>query len=66
MLVQDGAAIHFMRGNASAERNIGFFSNQDHRNAMNEAFAKEKQIIKEFESLNKERITESGTKRYFQ
>ncbi len=57
VLIQSGAAIHFMRGNALFEKNIGF-SNPYHKNAMDEAFAKERKIIKQFESVNKRKITE--------
>ena len=54
---QFGGAVHFMRGNESAKMNIGFF-HQNHGIAMKKAFEKEKQIIDQFESLNKRKITE--------
>lgn len=54
---QCGGAIHFMRGNESAKMNIGFF-HQNHGIAMKKAFEKEEQIIDQFESLNKRKITE--------
>ncbi len=57
VLIQSGAAVHFMRGNALFEKNIGF-SNPYHRNAMDEAFAKENKIIEQFESINRRKMTE--------